>query len=72
MTDADCAEWHRAFERQSPEAHQDFLESLGIGPEEIRRIRVHSGGKAVSPPTPLPPRRRAPHQRRALRDRRRE
>lgn len=69
MTDADCTAWHRAFERQSPEAHQDFLESLGISPEEIRRIREYSGGTAVSAPTPVPPRRRAPHQRRAERNR---
>lgn len=31
--------WHVEFERLSPEAHQDFLESLGIGGEEIDRIR---------------------------------
>lgn len=43
MTDAEMAEWHRAFERRSPAAHQDFLESLGIDPEEIRAIRAHSG-----------------------------
>jgi DNA-binding transcriptional MerR regulator len=31
--------WHGAFERAAPEAHQDFLESLRIPPEDIRRIR---------------------------------
>jgi MerR family transcriptional regulator, thiopeptide resistance regulator len=34
--------WHREFERFAPDAHQEFLESLGIGPEEIRSIRVWS------------------------------
>ena len=31
--------WHIEFERQSPEAHQDFLEALEIGEEEINEIR---------------------------------
>lgn len=31
--------WHVEFERLSPGAHQDFLESLGIEPAEIERIR---------------------------------
>ena len=31
--------WHREFERSSPEAHQDFLESLGLPAEEIQVIR---------------------------------
>ncbi len=31
--------WHQEFEQRAPEAHQDFLESLGIEPEEIRSIR---------------------------------
>lgn len=42
MTDADMRQWHVAFEAQSPLAHQDFLESLGIGPTEVRRIRTWS------------------------------
>lgn len=42
MTDADMHAWHVAFERQSPLAHQDFLESLGIASEEIQRIRKRS------------------------------
>ena len=32
-------DWHIAFERTSPEAHQDFLESIGIEAEEIASIR---------------------------------
>ena len=31
--------WHIAFERTSPEAHQDFLESIGIKAAEIASIR---------------------------------
>lgn len=31
--------WHTEFEKRSPEAHQDFLESLGIDEKEIRNIR---------------------------------
>jgi len=42
MSDAEMMEWHRAFERLTPEAHQDFLESLGIQEVEIRRIRRQS------------------------------
>lgn len=34
--------WHREFEKMSPEAHQDFLESLGIAPQEIAQIREFS------------------------------
>ena len=41
--------WHAAFEGRFPEAHQDFLESLGITPQEIAAIRKRSacGGKDV-------------------------
>lgn len=31
--------WHKAFEQNSPEAHQDFLESIGIDTNEIAKIR---------------------------------
>ena len=34
--------WHAEFERLSPEGHRDFLESLGIPPEEIAVIRKWS------------------------------
>ena len=39
MTDEDMQRWHAHFEESMPEAHQDFLESLGLGAAEIRRIR---------------------------------
>jgi DNA-binding transcriptional MerR regulator len=38
----DMHNWHRQFETMEPEAHQEFLESLGIEKSEIRRIRDHS------------------------------
>jgi DNA-binding transcriptional MerR regulator len=34
--------WHIEFEKTSPEAHQDFLESIGIEAEEIGLIREWS------------------------------
>ena len=34
--------WHIEFERTSPEAHQDFLESIGIEDNEITLIREWS------------------------------
>jgi hypothetical protein len=34
--------WHAEFERQAPEAHEDFLASLGIPPAERALIRKRS------------------------------
>ncbi len=42
LDEDDMDRWHREFERLAPEAHQDFLESLGIPPEEIESIRAWS------------------------------
>ncbi|MBQ4810332.1 MerR family transcriptional regulator [Pseudoalteromonas luteoviolacea] len=39
FSDKDMIEWHRNFERMKPEQHQAFLESLGIPPHEIKKIR---------------------------------
>ena len=39
MSEEDMQQWHVEFERSLPEAHQDFLESLGIESGEIRTIR---------------------------------
>lgn len=39
FSDADMANWHQKFETMEPDKHQLFLESLGIGKEEIKRIR---------------------------------
>lgn len=45
LTDDDMRAWHTSFEASMPEAHQDFLESLGLESAEIRRIRTWSQGK---------------------------
>lgn len=34
--------WHIAFERNAPEAHQDFLESINIPKDQIKQIRKWS------------------------------
>jgi hypothetical protein len=39
FTEEEMREWHRQFEQMEPLAHQEFLESLGIPPAEISRIR---------------------------------
>jgi DNA-binding transcriptional MerR regulator len=45
LTDVDMRQWHAHFERTMPEAHRDFLESLGLDAPEVRRIRAWSGAK---------------------------
>ncbi|MCP3927001.1 MAG: MerR family transcriptional regulator [Desulfobacterales bacterium] len=42
MSDKDLNKWHVEFEKVSPEAHQDFLESLGMNNKEIKKIRKES------------------------------
>ncbi|MBF0311751.1 MAG: MerR family transcriptional regulator [Magnetococcales bacterium] len=42
MDDSAKCLWHGLFEQTAPEAHQDFLESLGIDAEEIALIRARS------------------------------
>jgi len=39
LTEKDMHNWHIQFEKMEPEAHQEFLQSLGINPGEIKRIR---------------------------------
>ena len=39
MSDEDMHHWHCEFEAREPKAHQEFLESLNLDDEEIRRIR---------------------------------
>jgi DNA-binding transcriptional MerR regulator len=48
LTDADMRQWHAHFERTLPEAHRDFLESLGLDAPEVRRIRAWSRAKRAS------------------------
>jgi DNA-binding transcriptional MerR regulator len=57
MSDADMQRWHAHFERSMPEAHQDFLESLGLHAGEVKRIRAWSAREArreQHPPGPSP------------------
>lgn len=42
LNDQDMQNWHRQFEKMEPEAHREFLESLGIRAEEIAKIREWS------------------------------
>ena len=42
LDDAAMYRWHEAFEQSLPEAHQDFLESLGLDAAEITHIRQAS------------------------------
>ena len=37
--------WHSEFERRAPDAHNEFLFSLGLTNEEVKRIRCWSGGR---------------------------
>jgi DNA-binding transcriptional MerR regulator len=39
LDEAAMHRWHVEFETLAPDAHQDFLESLGIPPREITAIR---------------------------------
>lgn len=42
LKDQDMHNWHTQFEKMEPEAHQEFLESLGIQETEIENIRKWS------------------------------
>jgi hypothetical protein len=42
LNEAAMHRWHRIFETRHPEAHQGFLEWLGIAAEEATRIRQAS------------------------------
>jgi DNA-binding transcriptional MerR regulator len=44
MSDEEMHQWHANFEKNMPDAHADFLHSLGLAAEEIRRIRSWSAG----------------------------
>ena len=47
FSEADMLGWHRQFEQMEPEGHQAFLESLAIDEDEVERIRLLSGRKAL-------------------------
>lgn len=40
--------WHTEFEKRAPEAHNEFLLSLGISREEVEEIRCWSRGGVAS------------------------
>lgn len=42
LSDEDMHNWHAQFEKMEPEAHQEFLVSLGIEAAEIQKIREWS------------------------------
>jgi len=42
LDEAAMMKWHRIFESRHPEAHQSFLEWLGLPAEEIAAIRLKS------------------------------
>jgi MerR family transcriptional regulator, thiopeptide resistance regulator len=42
FTELDMRNWHVQFEKMEPEAHQEFLVSLGINAAEIQKIREWS------------------------------
>lgn len=39
FTEPEMKKWHQTFEQMEPQAHQEFLESLGIAADEIQEIR---------------------------------
>jgi DNA-binding transcriptional MerR regulator len=45
LDDPAMQRWHVEFERAAPEAHQDFLESLGLSKGEVLRIRRSSNDR---------------------------
>jgi MerR family transcriptional regulator, thiopeptide resistance regulator len=53
LDEAAMRRWHVEFETMAPEAHQDFLESLGLWPAEVARIRrlgFHRGARKDGAP----------------------
>ena len=44
LDEAAMGRWHCEFEQRAPDAHHEFLVSLGLPCEEIRRIREWAGG----------------------------
>lgn len=39
LTESDMKNWHKQFEKASPQDHYRFLKSLGINEDEIRKIK---------------------------------
>ena len=49
MDESAMSRWHAEFESAAPQAHHDFLLSLGIHPDEVRQIREYSKGTVFPP-----------------------
>jgi DNA-binding transcriptional MerR regulator len=45
LSEEDMHKWHIEFELMAPDAHQDFLESLGFSQKKISEIRIWSQKK---------------------------
>jgi DNA-binding transcriptional MerR regulator len=56
LSDEDMHRWHEDFEARLPEAHAEFLAFLGLGAEEVARIRAWS--KSATPSAPRARKRR--------------
>ncbi|MFT3831151.1 MAG: MerR family transcriptional regulator [Opitutaceae bacterium] len=71
LDEQDRDRWHAEFEKLSPEAHQDFLESLGLPADEVAAIRHWSAhaGEAMPATKPVHPATRHKPRRPALRAR---
>ena len=44
LSDDDMHRWHAEFEQRHPDAHQGFLEWLGLPAERIEQIRQQAAG----------------------------
>jgi len=40
LSDGDMKKWHQLFEAKYPDAHQGFLQWLGLDAERIQKIRT--------------------------------
>ncbi len=50
LDDRGMHKWHMEFEKVAPQAHQDFLESLGFSMDKIEKIRNWSRQKTPDSP----------------------
>ena len=58
MNETDMRRWHGAFETSAPEKHQQFLELLGLPPDEITDIKAWSREAAAESARHVEPRHR--------------
>jgi DNA-binding transcriptional MerR regulator len=53
FSDEQMHQWHVQFERLNPDAHQKFLEMLGVDERQIRMVRSAVKGSSDGPPVKL-------------------